>query len=65
MLIENDIKMGNNTHSVSRSSQEVLPVVYEKKHRASGIFYEEIVMHYNNLSKMFKDLNDMITDQLS
>jgi hypothetical protein len=42
----------------------VLPVVYEK-HRASGIFYEEIVMYYNkSLSKMFKDLNDMITDQL-
>jgi hypothetical protein len=35
-----------------------------KKHRASGIFYEEIVMYIINLSKMFKDLNDMITDQL-
>jgi hypothetical protein len=62
MLIENDIKTGH--ISVSRSSQEVLPVVYEKN-RASGIFYEEIVMYYNkSLSKMFKDLNDMITDQL-
>jgi hypothetical protein len=46
MLIENDIKTGH--ISVSRSSQEVLPVVYEK-HRVSGIFYEEIVMYYNKL----------------
>jgi hypothetical protein len=62
MLIENDIKTGH--ISVSRSSQEVLPVVYEKA-QSSGIFYEEIVMYYNkSLSKMFKDLNDMITDQL-
>jgi hypothetical protein len=51
MLIENDIKTGH--ISVSRSSQEVLPVVYEK--HISGIFYEEIVMYYNkSLSKMFK-----------
>jgi hypothetical protein len=63
MLIENDIKTGH--ISVSRSSQEVLPVVYEKSTELSGIFYEEIVMYYNkSLSKMFKDLNDMITDQL-
>jgi hypothetical protein len=35
-----------------------------KKTELSGIFYE-IVMYYNkSLSKMFKDLNDMITDQL-
>jgi hypothetical protein len=61
MLIENDIKTG---HISVSSSQEVLPVVYEK-HKLSGIFYEEIVMYYNkSLSKMFKDLNDMITDQL-
>jgi hypothetical protein len=44
MLIENDIKTGH--ISVSRSSQEVLPVVYEKT-ELSGIFYEEIVMYYN------------------
>jgi hypothetical protein len=61
MLIENDIKTGH----ISVSSQEVLPVVYEKSTELSGIFYEEIVMYYNkSLSKMFKDLNDMITDQL-
>jgi hypothetical protein len=35
-----------------------------KNTELSGIF-EEIVMYYNkSLSKMFKDLNDMITDQL-
>jgi hypothetical protein len=37
----------------------------KKSTELSGIFYEEIVMYYNkSLSKMFKDLNDMITDQL-
>jgi hypothetical protein len=35
-----------------------------KSTELSGIFYEEIVMYYKTLSKMFKDLNDMITDQL-
>jgi hypothetical protein len=35
MLIENDIKTGH--ISVSRSSQEVLPVVYEKKPELLGI----------------------------
>jgi hypothetical protein len=44
MLIENDIKT---RHQCDRSSQEVLPVVYEKKEELSGIFYEEIVMYYN------------------
>jgi hypothetical protein len=43
MLIENDIKTGH--ISVSRSSQEVLPVVYEKKPEPSQAFYEEIVMY--------------------
>jgi hypothetical protein len=51
MLIENDIKTGH--ISVSRT-QEVLPVVYEKSTELSGIFYEEIVMYYKSLSKMFK-----------
>jgi hypothetical protein len=36
----------------------------KKSTELSGIFYEEIVMYYKSLSKMFKDLNDMITDQL-
>jgi hypothetical protein len=41
MLIENDnIKTGV---EVSRKCYQS----YEKKHRVSGIFYEEIVMYYN------------------
>jgi hypothetical protein len=35
----------------------------KKNTELSGIFYE-IVIYNKSLSKMFKDLNDMITDQL-
>jgi hypothetical protein len=62
MLIENDIKTGH--ISVSRSPRKCYQSCM-KSTELSGIFYEEIVMYYNkSLSKMFKDLNDMITDQL-
>jgi hypothetical protein len=50
--------------SVSRSSRKCYQSCM-KSTELSGIFYEEIVMYYNkSLSKMFKNLNDMITDQL-
>jgi hypothetical protein len=59
MLIENDIKTGHISVEVPGSVTSRM-----KSTELSGIFYEEIVMYYKTLSKMFKDLNDMITDQL-
>jgi hypothetical protein len=52
--------------SITKTTQAVVPALYEKSTELSGVFYEELISKYDRgVKKLFAELNNNITDQLS